>query len=93
VWRTKRSLKIVLADTKQRVASLFGVLVIPHVFLIDRHGLLCYQGAFDDTSFRKRTPTRNYLQDALQAVMGGALPDPAKTDPYGCALMKYAPSS
>jgi peroxiredoxin len=89
----ERGLKYVLTDPNQQVASLYDVQIIPHLFLIDRQGLLRYQGAFDDMTFRQRIPQKNYLQDALEAVMNGDQPDPGMTSPYGCALVRYAPKS
>lgn len=87
----ERGLKLVLADSDQRVASLYHVQIIPHLFLIDRQGVLRYQGAFDDMTFRQRIPQKHYLQDALEAVMTNAQPEPADTNPYGCALVRYSP--
>lgn len=88
---SERGLKFVLIDTNQQLASLYGVHIIPHMFLIDMQGVLRYQGAFDDTTFRQRNPQRHYLRDAVHAVMKGEEPDPGQTDPYGCALLRYAP--
>jgi peroxiredoxin len=87
----ERSLNIVLHDPYHRVASLFGARATPHVFLIDEQGVLRYQGAFDDTTFRQSSPMKHYLRDALEAVANGKEPDPGMTNPYGCAIMKYAP--
>jgi peroxiredoxin len=87
----ERGLNLVLPDPDQRVATLFGARTTPHIFLIDMHGLLRYQGAFDDTTFRQRIPKKQYLRDALDAVMNGEEPDPGVTSAYGCAILRYAP--
>lgn len=87
----ERGLDIVLHDTGQRVAASYGAQTTPHVFLIDNNGILRYQGAFDDTSFRQRTSTCDYLQEALLAVIEGGEPDISLTNPYGCAIVRYAP--
>lgn len=87
----ERGLKLVLHDVGQRVASGYSAQTTPHIFLIDDRGILRYQGAFDDTSFRQRTATRNYLAGALKAVMNGEEPEDPETIPYGCAIVRYAP--
>jgi peroxiredoxin len=87
----ERSLNIVLPDPDQQVASLFEAHTTPHVFLIDEQGVLRYQGAFDDATFRQRSPKKHYLQDALNAVMNEEEPAPSMTIPYGCAIVRYAP--
>jgi peroxiredoxin len=87
----ERSLNIVLPDPDQEVASLFEARTTPHVFLIDKRGMLRYQGAFDDATFRQHRPQKHYLQDALNAVMNDEEPHPSVTNPYGCAIVRYAP--
>jgi peroxiredoxin len=85
----ERNLPVVLHDKNQRVASLYGAQTTPHIFLIDEEGILRYQGAFDDVTFRQETPTQGYLRDAIDATLTGDQPDPANTPPYGCAIVQY----
>jgi len=85
-----RGIPRVLIDADQRVADLYGAQTTPHFFVIDREGYLRYQGAFDDVTFRKRTPREQYLKAAVEAVLGGRQPDPAETPPYGCALVRFS---
>jgi peroxiredoxin len=85
----ERNLPVVLHDKNQRVASLYGAQTTPHIFLIDEEGILRYQGAFDDVTFRQETPTQGYLRDAIDAILTGDQPDPANTPPYGCAIVQY----
>lgn len=80
----------VLHDAGHLVADLYGAQTTPHLFVIDREGILRYQGAFDDMTFRQRTPTRSYLVDAVNAVLRGEQPDPAQTPAYGCAIVRLA---
>jgi peroxiredoxin len=86
----ERGYPVVLLDPDQEVADCYGAVTTPHFFLIDRKGLLRYQGALDDTSFRQRDPTRHYLAEAVRAVNQGRSPDPAETDSYGCAIIRFA---
>ena len=86
-----RGLLRVLHDAHQEAADRYGAQTTPHLFVVDAHGLLRYQGAFDDVTFRRRTPTRNYLEEAVEALLPGRAPDPAQTPPYGCTIVRYAP--
>jgi peroxiredoxin len=86
----QRRLPVVLRDTHQIVANLYGAQTTPHLFVIDRTGILRYQGAFDDVSFRKRTPTTLYLDEAVEALLAGRPLNPEYTSPYGCAIVRYS---
>lgn len=89
-----RRLPLLLRDRLGQVADLYGAQTTPHLFLIDRDGILRYQGAFDDVTFRQRTPTQAYLNLAVEALLAGRLPDPAETPAYGCSIVRYPhPSS
>ena len=87
----ERNLPLVLHDTQGKVADLYAAQTTPQLFLIDQSGILRYQGAYDDVTFRQRTPTRFYLRQAVQALLSGQMPDPAETPPYGCAIVRHAP--
>ena len=87
----ERGLPLVLHDAGHRVADLYGAQATPHLFVVDASGILRYQGALDDVTFRQREPTQHYLLQAVEALLAGHLPDPAQTIPYGCALVRYDP--
>jgi hypothetical protein len=84
----ERRLPVVLHDQYQFVADLYGAQTTPHIFVIDCHGILRYQGAFDDVTFRKRIPTTNYLDQAIKALLEGRTPNPEITASYGCAIVR-----
>jgi hypothetical protein len=85
----QQGLPFVLYDEAHRVADLYRAQTTPHCFLIDAQGVLRYQGALDDVTFRQRTPTRLYLHQAVEAVLAGQPPDPAQTAPYGCVIVRF----
>ena len=87
----ERGLPMVLIDPKGNIADLYGAVTTPHLFVVDPGGILRYQGAIDDVTFRHRTPTRHYLLDAVDSLIAGALPNPAETPPYGCTIMRFSP--
>jgi peroxiredoxin len=86
-----RKLEHVLLDEGHLVADLYGAVTTPHIFVIDREGILRYQGAFDDVTFGQREPHVRYVPGAIEAVLSGREPDPDRTLPYGCALVRFAP--
>jgi peroxiredoxin len=85
-----RRLPCVLMDRGHAVADLYQAITTPHVFVIDREGILRYAGAVDDVSFRQRRPTRFYLDEAVEALLDGQLPAVAETPAYGCTIVREA---
>ncbi len=83
----QRGLKFVLRDDGARVASLFGAETTPHAFVIDPGGILRYRGAVDNVTFRSRTATRWYVEEAIEALLAGQLPKIAETQAYGCTIV------
>lgn len=86
----ERGVPMVLHDQQQQVARLYGAQTTPHIFVLDPAGILRYQGAYDDKTFRKRQPEVAYTLNAVNAVLEGKNPAPAETHPYGCTVV-YAP--
>lgn len=83
-----RRLPAVLVDQDHVVADRFGALTTPHVFVIDRDGLLRYRGAVDNVTFRQRTPTRFFLDEAVEALLAGRAPALAEAPAYGCTIVR-----
>ena len=87
----ERYLLIVLHDSSQNIANLYGAQTTPHLFVIDQAGILRYHGAFNDITFQQRKATANYLHDAVVAVLNGESPEPSYTPPYGCTIVRKTP--
>ena len=85
-----RRLPLVLMDSNDRVADLYEAQTTPHVYVIDRDGILRYRGAVDDVAFRVRKPTRFYLDEAVEALFEGRLPVLSETPAYGCTIIREA---
>lgn len=85
----ERKLAPVLHDADQTVAKSYGALTTPHIFVLDPEGVLRYQGAFDDVSFRQPEPTVNYLHRAVEALLAGERPQPAEVPSYGCTVVYH----
>jgi hypothetical protein len=90
---SERGVNPVLWDAHQKTANLYAAQTTPHCFLVDGDGLLRYQGAFDDVSFRQSTASQHYFRAALEALLDGREPDPAQTQPYGCMIVRHLPDS
>ncbi len=83
-----RRLPQVLLDANCETADLFEAQTTPHVFVIDREGILRYRGAVDDVTFRQRKPTRFFLDEAVEALLAGQLPALTESPAYGCAIVR-----
>lgn len=83
-----RRLPNVLHDADCSVANLFDAQTTPHVFVIDRDGILRYRGAVDDVTFRQRKPTRFFLDEAVEALLSGQFPTLTESPAYGCAIVR-----
>ena len=83
-----RRLPRVLIDAEHVVADLYEAVSTPHVFVVDRDGILRYRGAVDDVTFRQRKATRFFLEEAVEALLEGHLPTLTETPAYGCAIVR-----
>lgn len=83
-----RRLPTVLIDAEHVVADLYEAQTTPHAFVIDRQGILRYRGAVDDVTFRQRKATRFFLEEAVEALLAGRLPELIETPAYGCAIVR-----
>jgi len=84
----RRGLDFVLLDSSCALADSWGAQTTPHAFVIDQTGVLRYQGAVDDVTFRKRSPERFFVQEALLAVSCGHSPEIQEVQPYGCSIVR-----
>ena len=85
-----RHLPTVLIDAQCFVADLYEAQTTPHVYVIDREGILRYRGAVDDVTFRrsKQMPTRFFLDEAVESLLEGHLPAVTESPAYGCAIVR-----
>ena len=83
-----RQLPIVLHDAEHGVADLYQAVTTPHIFVVDQDGLLRYRGAVDNFTFRHRKATRFYLEEVVEALLAGHVPELQETLAYGCAIVR-----
>ena len=83
-----RGLPTVLMDAELFVTDLYEAVTTPHVFVIDRAGILRYHGALDDVRFRQPVLTRFYLEEVVEALLDEREPPLQETLAYGCAIVR-----
>jgi peroxiredoxin len=84
----ERQLPTVLLDAEHVVADLYEAVTTPHACVVDREGFLRYRGAIDDVTFRQRKATRFYLEEAVEALLDGRVPEMQETPAYGCTIVR-----
>jgi peroxiredoxin len=83
-----RNLPTVMLDALCFVADLYEAQTTPHVYVIDRDGILRYRGAVDDVTFRQRIPSRFFLREAVESLLEGRLPALTESPAYGCTIVR-----
>jgi peroxiredoxin len=78
-------------DSSGTVGHLYGMKTTPHMFVVDKAGTLVYDGAIDDKPTPNHDPktARNYVREAVDALLDGKPVEVSQTKPYGCSV-KYA---
>lgn len=79
-----------LMDEERTVGHLYEAKTTPHMFVIDKEGLIRYQGAIDDdrSAGGGKSATVNYVAQAVDAISAGKEVATTSTKPYGCSV-KY----
>jgi peroxiredoxin len=78
----------ILLDEGNPVADAYGALTTPHVYVVNQKGTIVYQGAIDDTSFRQREPTVNYVDEVVAALLVGDDLQHTETPAIGCTIVR-----
>lgn len=81
----------VILDEEGTIGRSYDARTTPQIFVINADGVLKYDGAMDDNPSANLSAIEgatNYALGAMNAVLSGQDPDPAKTKPYGCSV-KY----
>lgn len=82
----------VLLDPTGALGRMYNAKTTPHMFVIDKNGMLQYMGGIDSIASADPSDIARaepYLKEAMLAVAGGDKPPHAATKPYGCSI-KYA---
>lgn len=79
---------VALIDYDGSVGRMYGARTTPHMYVIDKEGILRYDGAFT-SDFKKGTEATNYVVNALNQMSKDETVSPDQTKPWGCSV-KYA---
>jgi len=77
-------------DESQAIGHAYGAVVTPQFFVLDKERKIRYTGAMDDSQLEAKV-TKNYLRDAVDAVLKGETPKVEETRAQGCGV-KYKKS-
>ncbi|MBI4326158.1 MAG: redoxin domain-containing protein [Chloroflexi bacterium] len=79
-----------IEDGAGEIGKSYGMKTTPHLFVIDKAGILVYEGAIDDRPADSGDPrqARNYVREAVARSMTGEKVVVTSTKPYGCGV-KY----
>jgi hypothetical protein len=81
----------VILDPEGKVGMLYGAKTTPHMYVINKEGVLVYQGAIDDrpdTEQKSIPSAKNYVAEALDLTLAGKAVTQGTTKAYGCGV-KY----
>ena len=88
-WIDRFKLKYpILLDTDGNVARLYDARRTPHMYVIDKEGVLRYHGAIDNNPFANKPKSEivNYASGTVQQVVEGETVSPDYVKPYGCTI-------
>ncbi len=78
-------------DETGAIGHLYGAKTTPHLFVIDKNGMIAYQGAIDSKATADPADiagATNYVMAAVDALKNGTKLEKDTTQPYGCSV-KY----
>jgi peroxiredoxin len=76
-----------LYDETQKIGVDYGAKVTPHIFVLDGDRKLAYVGAIDNSQ-KADAVSKQFLRDALDALLAGKQPAEPVTKQFGCGI-KY----
>jgi peroxiredoxin len=78
-------------DSSGAVGHLYDMKTTPDMYVINKDGVLVYEGAIDNQPdpFHDPSKAQNYVSAAIDALLAGKSVTVSETKPYGCSV-KYA---
>jgi hypothetical protein len=80
-----------LVDADGSVGRAYEAKTTPHMFIVDRSGMLIYAGGIDDVASTRQEDiagATNYVQKGLESALNGKPLETKTSKPYGCSV-KY----
>lgn len=87
----KSSATKILLDESGTVGKLYEAKTTPHMYIINKEGILVYQGAIDDKPDTEKSSVpgaKNFVAEALDLIIAGKPVAQHTTKSYGCSV-KY----
>lgn len=78
----------VLLDETGIVGRMYGAKRTPHMYVINKDGILAYTGAIDNDNSTTKAGAVNYVANALDELIAGKPVTTKETEAYGCSV-KY----
>lgn len=78
----------IVLDPDGKIGHSFGAKTTPHMFVIDKAGVIAYEGAIDSDPTGKEANATNYVETAVQSLVDGSEVATKFTKSYGCSV-KY----
>lgn len=72
-------------DESQAIGKAYGASNTPHFFVLDKDRTIRYIGALDDNS-NEKSVKKNYVRDAVDALLKGESVEVTETRPRGCGI-------
>jgi len=79
-----------LMDEQSKLADMFGANHTPEIFLFNKKGVLEYKGAMNDNPSDPSAAKKQYINNAIDAVVSGGNIDPKVTKSVGCSIKRKA---
>ena len=80
-----------LIDEDGTVGKMYGAKTTPHMYIVDKSGMLVFAGGIDDkatTDIDDIQDSKNYVSAALDELLAGKEVSVQSSTPYGCSV-KY----
>jgi len=72
-------------DESQKLGKAYGATNTPQFFVLDKGRVIRYTGAMDDNATEAKV-TKQYLRDAVDALLKGESVEVSETQPKGCGI-------
>jgi thiol-disulfide isomerase/thioredoxin len=72
-------------DASQKIGKAYGATNTPQFFVLDKDRVIRYTGAMDDNQNESKV-SKNYLRDAVDAVLKGESVEVSETRAVGCGI-------
>jgi len=73
-------------DESQAIGKAYGAANTPQFFVLDKDRKIAYMGAMDDSPNNEAKVSKQYLRNAVDAVLKGEKPEVQETRPVGCGI-------